>query len=78
MPQMANFVYNMYMHMIQSTRHYQQVRTFNYSKVCIQNKTYFGKQQGVLLWFETVTVIFKIQKGFKAESENIEISKILQ
>ncbi|KAM9190178.1 RNA helicase aquarius isoform 2-T2 [Mergus octosetaceus] len=24
MPQMANFVYNMYMHMIQSTRHYQQ------------------------------------------------------
>uniref|UniRef100_A0A7M4FPY1 RNA helicase aquarius n=1 Tax=Crocodylus porosus TaxID=8502 RepID=A0A7M4FPY1_CROPO len=26
MPQMANFVYNMYMHMIQSTRHYRQVR----------------------------------------------------
>lgn len=25
---MANFVYNMYMHMIQSTRHYQQVRAF--------------------------------------------------
>lgn len=25
---MANFVYNMYMHMIQSTRHYQQVRSF--------------------------------------------------
>ncbi|KFV82771.1 Intron-binding protein aquarius, partial [Struthio camelus australis] len=24
MPQMANFVYNMYMHMIQSTRHYRQ------------------------------------------------------
>ena len=25
MPQMANFVYNMYMHLIQTTHHYHQV-----------------------------------------------------
>uniref|UniRef100_A0A8C3RSU6 RNA helicase aquarius n=1 Tax=Chelydra serpentina TaxID=8475 RepID=A0A8C3RSU6_CHESE len=33
MPQMANFVYNMYMHMIQSTRHYRQVSSLiNFGK----------------------------------------------
>lgn len=75
---MANFVYNMYMHMIQSTRHYQQVRSFYLlESVYLKKKLVFSKWHEMLLRFETVPVMFKTQ-GFMVGSENIEVFKILQ